>query len=96
MDASKGRPKMTAGLDLGDKYSRLWLIDSQSGEVIEEGLLCAPPRKLQTTLLLRAPSAHSDRGWNPLALGKQGAGGVWPRGTGGQRPQAEAHLLKQA
>jgi hypothetical protein len=42
MDGSKQQPMTTAGLDLGDKYSYLCLIDSQSGEVIEEGLLCAP------------------------------------------------------
>jgi transposase len=30
---------MTAGLDLGDKYSYLCLIDTRSGEVIEEGRL---------------------------------------------------------
>ena len=28
MDGSKEQPKMTAGLDLGDKYSYLCLIDS--------------------------------------------------------------------
>jgi transposase len=39
MDGSKERPLMTAGLDLGDKYSYLCLIDSQSGEIIEEGRL---------------------------------------------------------
>jgi hypothetical protein len=43
MDVSKGQPKITAGLDLGDRYSYLCLIDTKSGEVIEEGLLCAPP-----------------------------------------------------
>ena len=43
MDGSKEQPKMTAGLDLGDKYSYLCLIDQQGGEVIEEGLHCAPP-----------------------------------------------------
>jgi transposase len=42
-DGSKDRPKMTAGLDLGDKYCRLCLIDSQSGEVIEEGRLRTTP-----------------------------------------------------
>jgi hypothetical protein len=42
-DGNKGRPKMTAGLDIGDRYSHLCLIDTQSGEVVEEGLLCAPP-----------------------------------------------------
>jgi hypothetical protein len=33
---------MTAGLDHGDKYSYLCLIDTDSCEVIEEGLLCTP------------------------------------------------------
>src|SRR5215207_9428071 len=42
-DGSKERPKVTAGSDLGDKYSYLCLIDSQSGEVIEEGRLRTSP-----------------------------------------------------
>jgi hypothetical protein len=41
-DASKERPNMTAGLDLGDKYSYLCLLDTESGEVMEEGRLCVP------------------------------------------------------
>jgi hypothetical protein len=52
-DGSKGRLQTIAGLDLGDKYSYLCLIDTQSAEVVEEGLLCAPPQKLsEATLLL--------------------------------------------
>jgi hypothetical protein len=43
MDGSKQQPMTTAGLDLGDKYSYLCLIDSQSGEVIEEGRLRTSP-----------------------------------------------------
>jgi transposase len=43
MDGSKEHPNMTAGLDIGDKYSYLCLIDSQSGEVIEEGRLRTTP-----------------------------------------------------
>jgi hypothetical protein len=39
MDGSKERPKTTAGLDLGDKYSYLCLIDQEGGEVMEEGRL---------------------------------------------------------
>ena len=39
MDSSKVQPKLTAGLDIGDKYSYLCLLDSESGEVIEEGRL---------------------------------------------------------
>ena len=43
MDGSKQQPMTTAGLDSGDKYSYLCLIDSQSGEVIEESRLRTSP-----------------------------------------------------
>jgi transposase len=43
MDGSREQPKMTAGLDLGDKYSHLCLIDIESGEVMEEGRLRTTP-----------------------------------------------------
>ena len=43
MDGSKDQPQMTAGLDLGDKYSYLCLIDQESGEVMEEGRLRTSP-----------------------------------------------------
>jgi transposase len=43
MDGSKGQPKTTAGLDIGDKYSYLCLIDQDSGEVVEEGRLRTTP-----------------------------------------------------
>jgi len=42
-DGSKERPQTTAGLDLGDKYSYLCLIDQESGEMIEEGRLRTTP-----------------------------------------------------
>jgi hypothetical protein len=44
MNGSKEHPQTTAGLDLGDKYSYLLcLIDTESGEVIEEGRLRTSP-----------------------------------------------------
>jgi transposase len=43
MDGSKVHPLMTAGLDLGDKYSYLCLIDQHSGEVMEQGRLRTTP-----------------------------------------------------
>jgi transposase len=46
-DGSKGRPKITAGLDLGDRYSYLCLIDTDSGEVIEEVRLRTTPEALR-------------------------------------------------
>ena len=47
MDVSKGQPQMTAGLDLGDKYSYLCLLDQADGEVIEEGRLRTTPDALR-------------------------------------------------
>ena len=48
---------MTAGLDLGDKYTYLCLIDTQSGEVMEEGRLRTTPeafrRRFSSEWLLR-------------------------------------------
>ena len=38
---------ITAGLDLGDKYSYLCLLDTESGEAIEEARLCTTPEALQ-------------------------------------------------
>jgi transposase len=46
-DGSKQQPKITAGLDLGDKYSYLCLIDTDTGEVIEEGRLRTTPEALR-------------------------------------------------
>jgi transposase len=42
-DGSSEQPRFTAGLDLGDKYSYLCLIDQHSGQVIEEGRLRTTP-----------------------------------------------------
>jgi transposase len=40
------QPKVTAGLDLGDKHSYLCLLDTRSGEVLEEGRLPTTPGAL--------------------------------------------------
>jgi hypothetical protein len=45
-DGSKDRPNMTAGLDIGDKHSYLCLLDTASGEVMEEGRLRTTPEAL--------------------------------------------------
>jgi hypothetical protein len=42
-DGSRGAAKMTAGLDLGDKYSYFFVLDNDSGEVVEEGRLRTTP-----------------------------------------------------
>jgi hypothetical protein len=74
MDGNKMHPLMTAGLDLGDKYSYLCLIDQEGGEVMEEG------RDKRRTLRssLQYPSSA------PKAAGG-GAGSSLKRDSGAQR-----------
>jgi transposase len=55
MDGSKVQPKVTAGLDLGDKYSYLCLIDQHSGEVIEEGRLRTSPEAFRRRFASEQP-----------------------------------------
>ena len=46
---------MTAGLDLGDKYSYLCLIDTLSGELIEEGRLRTTPEAFRRRFCSERP-----------------------------------------
>jgi transposase len=55
MDGSKEYPPMTAGLDLGDRYSYLCLIDTQSGEIVEEGRLRTTPEALRRRFASERP-----------------------------------------
>ena len=54
-DGSKGRPRTIAGLDIGDKYSYLCLIDSESAEVIEEGRLRTTPEAFRRRFASERP-----------------------------------------
>jgi transposase len=55
MDGSSQQPQMTAGLDLGDKYSYLCLIDQHSGEVMEEGRLRTTPEAFRRRFASERP-----------------------------------------
>ena len=55
MDVSKDRPHTTAGLDLGDKYSYLCLIDQHSGEIMEEGRLRTSPEAFRRRFASEQP-----------------------------------------
>jgi Transposase len=55
MNASKEHPQMTAGLDIGDKYSYLCLIDQESAEVVEEGRLRTTPEALRRRFASEQP-----------------------------------------
>jgi hypothetical protein len=75
MDGSKDQPRMTAGLDLADKYSYLCLIDQESGEVVQEGRLLSTPEALRrrfasehlqgASTKQRAPGHIPRRCWRP-------------------------------
>ena len=55
MDVSRDEPRTTAGLDIGDKYSYLCLIDTVSGEVIEEGRLRTSPEAFKRRFASERP-----------------------------------------
>jgi transposase len=55
MDGNRNEPKTTAGLDLGDKYSYLCLIDQESGEVMEEGRLPTNPETFKRRFASERP-----------------------------------------
>src|SRR5215212_7304104 len=55
MDVSKERPRVTAGLDLGDKYSYLCLLDTDGGEAIEEGRVRTTPEALRRRFASERP-----------------------------------------
>jgi transposase len=46
-DTSKGTRPMTVGLDLGDRYTYLCFLDTESGEVVEESRLRTTPETLE-------------------------------------------------
>jgi transposase len=54
-DASKDQPKVTAGLDLGEKYSYLCLLDTENGEVLEEGRMRTSPEALKRRFVSERP-----------------------------------------
>jgi transposase len=54
-DGSKQRPLMTAGLDIGDKYSYLCLLSSEDGQVIEEGRLRTTPETFRRRFASEQP-----------------------------------------
>src|SRR5215207_7379399 len=55
MDGSSEQPQMTAGLDIGDKYSYLCLIDQESGQVSEEGRLRTTPEAFRRRFASEQP-----------------------------------------
>jgi transposase len=55
VNGNKERPQVTAGLDLGDKYSYLCLLDTDGGEVIEEGRVRTTPEALRRRFASEEP-----------------------------------------
>ena len=59
---------ITAGLDLGDRYGQLCLIDAESGDVIEEDE-SLPTQGPPATFLRLSADARGYRGRHSLTLG---------------------------
>ena len=68
MDGSKGHPKLTAGLDLGDRYSYLCLIDQENGEVMEEGRLRTSPKAFRRRFASEQPPTPQIKTLDPHAI----------------------------
>ena len=71
-DGSKERPNMTAGLDLGDKYSYLCLLDTESGEVMEEGRLRTSPEAFRRRFASERPLRIAIEAGVPTRRGRAG------------------------
>jgi transposase len=54
-DVSRSKPSITVGIDLGDKYSHLCVLDAESGEVIEEGRLRTTPEAFRRRFASQRP-----------------------------------------
>ena len=85
-DLSRETTRMTAGLDLGDNYSYLCLLDHNSGEVLQRARVRTTPEALKRRFCGLEPmriaietGTHSP--WVSRLLE-----GVLSRGSGGQLP----------
>lgn len=83
----------TIGLDLGDRTSRLCILDP-AGEVTEEGRI-RPPWRASASLRGAAALAGRPRGRHPLRLGKPLAHRARPRRDRRQPSQAALHLRQR-
>jgi hypothetical protein len=72
MDGSREQPQSTAGLDLGDNYSYLCLIDQHSGEVVEEGRLRTSPETFKLRFASKRPMRIEPSRPVPIRLGQAG------------------------
>jgi hypothetical protein len=91
-DASREHLKMTAGLDLGDNYSHLCLLDAESGEIIEECRLRTIPEAFRRRFDSEQPLKIAMEVGIHSPWVESFARRVWPRGFGSQRQEGEAHL----
>jgi transposase len=55
MDGSRDEPRTTAGLDIGDRFSYLCLIDQENAEVLERGRLRTTPEALRRRFASERP-----------------------------------------
>ena len=76
------QPKLTIGLDLGDRFSHYCILDEAGNVILEHNLPTTPKRNAAS---LRQDSAQSDRAGNrdALSLGQPAVDRVGPRSDRG-------------
>lgn len=86
---------VTAGIDIGDRYSHLCLLDTDSGEVIEEGRIPTNHSAFEKRFSDSKPMRIAiETGTHSPWISRLTARGVRPRDPGCQRQEAEAHLRR--
>jgi Transposase IS116/IS110/IS902 family len=95
---SKGATKMTAGIDLGDKYSYLFVLDNDGGEVVEEGRLRTTPddlrRRFDSAERMKIEKSRSVGAYLGLVPGKDQSGESDPsKGVSGEGDEMLRRLV---
>ena len=90
---SRKQPKLTIGIDLGDKTSRYCVL-GEEGEITKEASVRTKRQELVSTLGAWSGSALPWK-WDPLAVGEPTAGQPGTRGDRGQRAATAAEHVQQ-
>jgi hypothetical protein len=70
---SRGRTERTVGLDLGDKYSYLCVLDTETGKLVQDGRLRTIPDDLRRRFDSEQRMKRRHRSRYPLDLDKPAA-----------------------
>src|SRR5438094_7481893 len=75
--------KVTIGVDLGDQYSQLYVVDA-AGTCVETGRVRTTRAGLERWVRRASAGAGGARSGHAFAVGQPGAAGAGARGAGGE------------